>query len=267
VSVGFLLSRIGPIVIIVLVSMIINKVATIALTLTGVSRQSARFQARSALTGTGFTTSETEAMVNHPIRRRIVMWLMLVGNAGIISVVGLLFFTSTTTAVGATVTQRLQSLGLMVLAGAAVLWILGRPRVDRAMSRMIRRVLRRYTTLEVRDYEALLEISSGFQISEKHVRQDEWMAGRDLADLRLADEGVLVLGVQHPDGPYIGAPTGTIKILPGDVVTMYGPDDRLEDLDGRPVGAAGDRAHVDAIRDQATRERHEQQVADQRPEP
>ena len=93
-SLTFVLSRVVPIVVIVLLSMTITRIATIALTMTGVSRQSARFQARSALTGAGFTTSESESMVNHPVRRRIIMWLMLTGNAGIVSVVGLLFVTT-----------------------------------------------------------------------------------------------------------------------------------------------------------------------------
>lgn len=71
--------------VIVALSMLITRVATIALTHTGLSRESARFQARSALTGAGFTTTESEKVVNHPVRRRIVMILMLVGNAGIVT--------------------------------------------------------------------------------------------------------------------------------------------------------------------------------------
>jgi len=47
-----------------------------------VSRQAADVQARSALTGTGFTTSEAEPVVNHAARRRIVLQLMLLGSIG-----------------------------------------------------------------------------------------------------------------------------------------------------------------------------------------
>ncbi|MEL7419682.1 MAG: potassium transporter TrkA, partial [Cyanobacteria bacterium J06555_3] len=61
-------------------SLLITRIATEALTLTGLSRTSARFQARSAFTGTGFATSESEAIVKHPLRRRIIMWLMFLGN-------------------------------------------------------------------------------------------------------------------------------------------------------------------------------------------
>jgi len=65
-------------------SLLITRIATIALTYTGLSRQSAKFQARSAFTEVGFTTSESEKVVNHPVRRRILLLMMLIGNAGIV---------------------------------------------------------------------------------------------------------------------------------------------------------------------------------------
>jgi len=52
---------------VVLLSIIVTRVASIALTHTGISREAARFQARSAFTGSGFTTNESEMVVNHPI--------------------------------------------------------------------------------------------------------------------------------------------------------------------------------------------------------
>src|SRR4030043_408897 len=47
-------------------------------------RSRARFQAISALTGTGFTTREAENIVGHPRRRLIVSWMMFLGSVGII---------------------------------------------------------------------------------------------------------------------------------------------------------------------------------------
>jgi len=57
---------------------------SIALEATGMERAKSRFQALSALTGSGFTTREAESVVNHPHRRFIISWLMFIGNAGII---------------------------------------------------------------------------------------------------------------------------------------------------------------------------------------
>ena len=57
---------IGTVLAAILVSLLVTRVAAIALSVTGLSRESARFQARSAFTGVGFTTSEAESVVNHP---------------------------------------------------------------------------------------------------------------------------------------------------------------------------------------------------------
>lgn len=70
---------------VLVVSLAVVRVATVALTLTGLSRELARFQARSAFTGSGFTTAESERVVQHPVRRRIIMLLMLLGSAGLVT--------------------------------------------------------------------------------------------------------------------------------------------------------------------------------------
>lgn len=76
--------------IIITISLLVNRIATVALAFTGLSRETARFQARVAFTGAGFTTSESELITSHPVRRQIVMMLMLLGNAGLVTVVATL---------------------------------------------------------------------------------------------------------------------------------------------------------------------------------
>jgi len=82
--------------VLVTVSLLITHIATIALTLTGLSQEVVRFQARSAFTGVGFTTNESEKVVEHPVRRRIIMVLMLLGNVGVITVMSSLILTFVT---------------------------------------------------------------------------------------------------------------------------------------------------------------------------
>jgi hypothetical protein len=68
-------------------------IGSIALEATGMERSRARFQALSAISGTGFTTSRAEEVVENPRRRIIISTLMFVGNAGIISfLVALIIF-------------------------------------------------------------------------------------------------------------------------------------------------------------------------------
>jgi hypothetical protein len=59
------------VLLVVILSVVVIRVATVALVHTGMGREAARFQARSAFTGVGYTTSEAESIVTHPVRRRI----------------------------------------------------------------------------------------------------------------------------------------------------------------------------------------------------
>jgi len=226
------------VLIIVLLSVLITRVATVALSLTGMSRESARFQARSALTGVGFTTSEAEDVVGHPVRRRIVGGLMLVGSAGLVTAVLSLILSFG----GAHNHERLARGGILVL-GLAVLWAISRSAwVDRRLSALIGRVLA-WRGYNVRDYGRLLALQSDWAVSELVVEDDDWIAGRTLAELKLRDEHIVVLGIQKANGEYIGVPHGERRVDPGDTLVLYSTEERLEELDVRKRGHSGDAAH------------------------
>jgi hypothetical protein len=223
-------------------SVVITRVATVMLTATGLSRDIARFQARSAFSGAGFTTNESESVVNHPVRRRIVLQLMLLGAAGIVTSLTslLLSFAGTT---GQQTANRIVVLvgglvGLRILAGSRL--------VDRALTRLTEWALRRYTRLDVRDYEKLLHISDDFAVAEIEAREGDWLTGRELRELRLREEGVIVLGVYRRSDEYLGVPIGTTRVEAGDRLVIYGEDDAVPALDERPAGPAGDAAHEEA---------------------
>lgn len=237
------------VVLVVAVSVLITRIATVALTLTGLSRESARFQARSALSGAGFTTSESEQIVNHPVRRRIIMSLMLIGSAGIVTVVA-------TAAVSFSgIDNRLQlgqSALTLVIGLGLLLWASSSKAVDKALQPLIHRLLRRWTDIDTRDYARLLHVAGEYSVMELSVAETDWMCDRDLAELRLSDEGVLVLGIQRADdGSYVGAPKGWTTVHAGDVLITYGDSDRLVELDRRKAGKFGEAAHQQAVAEQA----------------
>ncbi len=238
---------VATVIIAVVISILISRIATVALTVTGLSRQSARFQARSALTGTGFTTTEAERVVDHPVRRRIVSLLMLIGNAGIVTIVASVMLSFVGSQRGG---ETLLRLGLLLGGLVGVLLLAKNERIDRALTRLIARSLRRYTDLDAHDYARLLKLSGDYAVTEMTVEAGDWVVDRSLKDLQLTEEGIIVLGVQSPDGSYIGVPRGDTEIQTGDTLILYGRGQRLAELDRRPVGAAGDRAHDEAVIEQ-----------------
>jgi hypothetical protein len=188
--------------VVVALSLVVTRVGTVALTLTGLSCQAARFQSRSAFTGSGFTTAESKMVVDHPVRRRIVMRLMLLGNAGLVSSVGTLMLSLTEVQSTGQGVVRVAAL----LLGLGALVLLSRSRwVSRWMRQVIERSLRRHTDLDTRDYDELLHLSGDWRVVELKVEPDDWIARRPLAELDLPEEGILVLGITRRGGRYLGA--------------------------------------------------------------
>jgi len=227
---------------VVSVTLIINRIGAIALVATGLSMEVAHFQARSALTGVGFSTGESELIVQHPSRRRIVLWLMLVGNAGFATIIA-------TLVIGLTGEQDPGAVLVRVgtLAGGLVfiLLLFRSSAVDRQLSRIISAALRRFTALEVRDYVQLLDLATDYAVAEVAVESDSWVAERTLSTLELPAEGLLVLGIRRTDGTFIGAPRGHTAIHEHDTLVVYGFADVIQDLGSRKVGFEGDRAHIE----------------------
>ncbi len=247
--------------VVAILSLLITRVATIALTVTGMARPSARFQARSALTGVGFTTTESESVVVHPTRRRIIMALMLVGNAGLVTALaGMLagfLRAETASEIFVKVAFLVGGLGLVYAASLS-------GRVDRYLSRLIGRVLSRYTDLQVRDYEAMLHISGDYEVKEMLARPGSWLVDRPLGELRLRDEGMIVLGIVRGDGSYLGVPSRDTRIEGGDTVIVYGRNRDFPRLAARHASGEGDRLHRQAVREHQQVAREEQQPDDER---
>ncbi len=218
-----------------------------ALVQTGLSRESARFQARSAFTGVGFTTGESEKVVNHPVRRRILLFLMLLGNVGIVTAMTSLLLGFIDTESTGSFVVRISLLG----GGLSLLWLFSvSGRIDRHLSKLINWVLNRYGRLDTRDYASLLGLTGGYRVTEMQVKPKDWISERRLKDLKLRDEGVVVLGITREKGKYIGAPNGSTRIMPNDTMILYGRRSAIDRLDKRLKGSFGDKEHDEACSEQ-----------------
>lgn len=238
------MSAIIALMIVLTLSLLVARLATAALMLTGVSHQLARLQALSALMGVGFTTSESEHIVNHPVRRRILILIMLIGNAGIVTEASTLVLSF----VG--VTTQIEGLlrGAWLVGGLVGIWLVARSAwIERQMLHAMEWALRRWTDLEAYDFVELLELAGGYRIRRIGVDPGDWVEGRGLDELRLFDEGITVLGIHRPDGSYLGVPRGETTIRAGDRLVLYGRDERLRELEDRRIGEAGSEAHRLAV--------------------
>lgn len=212
-------------------SVFVVRVASVALRFTGLTEISARFQALSAFTGTGFTTSEAETIVNYPVRRRIVALLMIIGNMGLVTV----FATVVVSMLNADgdVGAVAEQVGWL-LAGLVLLWFLMlNRRADRLLCSIIGRFLKSTTFLGRRSYQRLLQVGDGCSVCEHPAAQ---LLNEDgqlmLSKLKALDLSVLVQVDQLGEGFAGQPPEGTIKN--SDKLILFGPDSGHERL-----GSAG----------------------------
>ncbi|GAB7023601.1 TrkA C-terminal domain-containing protein [Salidesulfovibrio brasiliensis] len=252
---------IGSLLLVLVVSLLLTRMASLALTHTGLSRQAAAFQARSAFTGVGFTTAESEKVVNHPVRRRILLMLMLLGNAGVVTAIATLMMGFLDVREGGSLWLRV---GLLSLGLAGLIALSMSQRLDRLLSRIVLWALKRYTSLNVRDYAALLHLAGEFAIGEVYVHEHDWMAERALSELKLSEEGVVVLAVTRGDGTFLGAPKGGTRLHAGDMLVVYGRTGRIQSIDDRRQGSGGELAHVEAVAEEKKEQKREQALDEER---
>ena len=298
---------------VVTMSLLVNRIATVALVFTGVSKDLARFQARSAFTGSGYTTTESEVMMQHPVRRRIVMILMFAGSVGFVTIIasgitGFVALDSSQTPAtfrepipielhdangnvltgvikpiaepepaqedldtwyswifGLSPSQELIARFLVLALGLLVLYVIAiSVWVDQLLFRLIGWALKRFTSIDTHDYEGLLHLGEGYVVVELKADKDDWITGKSLAELRLGDEGVQVLGIHRSDGAFIGAPRGNIYVRQGDKLSIWGQTEHIRELDTRRATREGEIQHEQRVREQQETARQE---AEQRSAP
>lgn len=242
-------------------SVLITKIASQMLIHTGLSGEAARFQARSAFTGVGYTTNEAENIVNHPVRRKIIMAMMLIGNVGIISAIASLILTFVNGQNGAP-SNYLRV--LIIIGSMLILWLLSKSRwIDHVLVRLINNALRRFTSLNIKDYVELLNLTGEYEITVLKIHEDDWLEGKMLRDLKLRKEGVNLVAIQRADGTYLGTPNGDSMVKTGDQLIVYGRESTLKNLERRKKNLAGEKQHQRAIEEQE-REKEKQDREDKK---
>ena len=207
-------------------SVFIIRVASVALRLTGLEESQARFQSLSAFTGTGFTTSEAEMIVNYPVRRRIVGLLMVIGNLGLVSVLATLV-TSLVNTEGDP--EAVFNQLTLMLGGLVMLWVLMlNPVADRLLCATIGRILKATTLLGQRRFHRLLQLGDGYSICEHRLPNSYVNEGIRSVRADLADQHLTLLATLTADGETI--------------VMDVGIDHRMQN-DDRLILAGTDRCH------------------------
>ena len=206
-----------PALLVVFLSFLIVRAAAIALMMTGMDRKRAVFQALSAFTGTGFTTKEAESVVNNPLRRRIVSWLMILGNAGIVTVI--------ITATSSLVTSEGYQLSINVLGLLVGVYLIYKITTHKGFIRrwesFIEDKLLKSPTFEEGATEDLLHLLEGNGLVRAIITENSPFIGNSLSENKLTEKGLLVLGIERGKN-WIPIPKAKEAIQEGDRIVVYG---------------------------------------------
>jgi hypothetical protein len=165
---------------------------------------------------------------------------MLVGNAGIVTVMSSLILTFV---LPETLASKLYGLLIIVVGLSTLWWAVHSDWVDRSLSKVIDKMLRKYTDLDMNDYAAVPHLKDSFKIIEASVDNNGWMCHRTLQELNLREEGITILGVDRKGSGYYGSPSGVFKLLPGDIITIYGKSEGISSLYNRKKDFYADLEH------------------------
>jgi hypothetical protein len=212
-------------IIFICISYLIVRIGAIALEMTGMERSRARFQALSAFSGTGFTTREAESVVNNPRRRKIVTYLMIMGNAGIVSVIATLILSLRESGVFR------PSLNLVIIIAA--IFILYRIASNRNfaqnLTNKIRKTLGKKLHFERVQIEELLQQPDGYGVATIIIEKKSKLTGSTLTKAGFRNKDVLILSIERGE-EIIHIPDAKTRILSGDRLICYGKLDNLKGL-------------------------------------
>lgn len=201
-------------------STILVRIASTIMRQTGLPDNVARFQSLSAMTGTGFTTRESELIVNYPIRRRALMTLMIIGNIGLVSVVST--FVVTFSEIGPERASIVQQVIWFTAALVVNFLVIVNPVVDGLLCRFLSWVLVRTTDLGKRGFVRLLSLEDDMTIAEHHLRLRHAIMIGDLIPDHIDLTVIMIRGAETKHPSHLG---DEIEIEPFETAICFGKED------------------------------------------
>lgn len=220
-------------VLMIVVSMIIVQIGSVALELTGLEESIARFQALSCFTGTGFTTKESELIITNPQRRRIASFLMVLGHAGLVTLIATFanslrptvltdkfklpfihtFFPS----------HLLPWINLIIIIGAVyvIYKLFTHTNFTKKLTNILKTHILKKEIIKPAVYNEFLVAPSGYGIVQIHVLKGSPVINKIVSALGPAEQDFSLLAVVR-EGKTIPNPQSNTKIVIDDKLICFG---------------------------------------------
>lgn len=230
-------------VIATLVSFIVVRIGAVAFHLTGVEWSQAKFQALSCFSGTGFTTREAELIVSHPQRRRVATILMILGNAGIVTLIAT--FANSIRVDGLAERIRLPFLDLflpaflvpvvnltvIILAVVIIFRLFSSSVISRRLTSLLKNVIVKRQLVRQASFEELLVTTGNHGVATMEIDDNSPLRDTILLNSGLRAQDITVLAIERA-GTTTPNPAAAADIRTGDRLICYGNLDNIRKLAG-----------------------------------
>lgn len=227
-------------IIIIVVAFIVVRIGAIAFQLTGLEWSLAKFQALSCFTGTGFTTKEAELITGHPQRRRIASVLIVLGHAGLVTLIATFANSLRTDLIMAKFTIPLLhsvvpsayvpwiNLVIIVFAIYTIYKIFTNYKFASKLTDILRSHIVKKEIVKPVSFEELVVATGGYGVSQIEVCKDSPILNKTLIESGLRQHDITVLTIER-GGEVIPNPAANTKIILGDRLVCFGKLGNIRD--------------------------------------
>lgn len=214
-----------PVILVIAISAFVVKIASIALKMTGLDEKKAHFQALSAFTGTGFTTKDSELVLENNIRRKIIAVLMILGNAGLITVITTLVISFGRS----NILPLLANVGIVLLVLFVLFKVFTHKGITKFLNDKIESRLEKRPPFRKRPIEEIVRIAKNYGIAEVNIKGNCQDMGKSLSESGFRENDILILAIERQN-TVIPAPKATDRININDTLICYGKLSNIEKI-------------------------------------
>lgn len=209
-----------------IILLLITEIISIIFKITGLNINTARFQIISIITHTGFTTKESELISQHPTRRRIASYLMIISYGAQISMISILV---------SMLKDSRQS--ILILLAALLIMVLLLVVITRSkymllkLENLLEKIILRQMKInkKYRPVDEVLKLNNDFGVSEIFLNESSSLVGITLKNTGLKQKYIQVLNVDR-GSEIIHFPDPNFTFQAADKVLVYGKIDAINEL-------------------------------------
>lgn len=195
--------------------------------LTGLQDYKARFQVISILTGTGYTTKESELIMQHKKRRELAQWTMILGYIGLATFIP--FFM---TFIAEFIIDELK-IRAIILLGAFLFLLITIIRNKRIIMWIDKRIECLLINNKVKNNNKhlwkLISRSHGFGIYNILVDEECKIIGKTLLESKLSEKEIILLNVDRGDD-FFSFPKADFILKEQDNIVIYGKVENIKKI-------------------------------------